>query len=69
MFDPLFTFTYCIDFDIPNIQESLSHLRTWIDEKFKKLDILINSAAQTIRCREKEAPITDEKIDTMILSM
>lgn len=57
----LFVYPYCLDFDIPNIQESLSYLRTWIDEKFKRLDILINSAAQTIRCREKEAHITEEK--------
>lgn len=58
-----FIYPYSLDFDIPNLKFELERLRNWIQEKFGMLDILVNSAAQTIRCREKKTFNKDENKD------
>jgi len=51
-----------LDFDIDNIESELIKLKNFIEQKYGKLDILINSASQTIRCREKiKNKITSEE--------
>lgn len=42
-----------LDFDCHNLQEKINELYNYIDNKYGKLDILINNSAQTIRSREK----------------
>lgn len=44
---------YQADFDVPNLIEAFGHLFTQIHEIYGVLDILVNSAAQTIRTLEK----------------
>ncbi|QKF94847.1 short-chain dehydrogenase/reductase SDR [Fadolivirus algeromassiliense] len=46
-----------VDFDNPEMINILKQLHNFIFEKYGRLDILINCAAQTIRIREKEKPI------------
>ncbi|KAK9832166.1 hypothetical protein WJX74_001223 [Apatococcus lobatus] len=43
----------CFDLDIPSISEAAARLSQFAADKFGKLDILVNCAAQTIRVREK----------------
>jgi NAD(P)-dependent dehydrogenase (short-subunit alcohol dehydrogenase family) len=43
-----------LDFDCYNLQEKINELYNYIDNKYGRLDILINNSAQTIRSREKE---------------
>lgn len=58
-------YPYKLDLDTINIEESINNLYNYIKNKYGKLDILINSAAQTIRMREKnkENDITNEEIE------
>lgn len=42
-----------LDFDTNHIEQDLIKLKEFIQINYGKLDILINSASQTIRCREK----------------
>lgn len=43
-----------LDFDSPDIAKQVAVLAQFIGQKFGRLDILVNCAAQTIRCREKD---------------
>jgi NAD(P)-dependent dehydrogenase (short-subunit alcohol dehydrogenase family) len=42
-----------LDLDSSKIKEDINQLYKYVENKFNRLDILINSAAQTIRAREK----------------
>lgn len=42
-----------LDFDHKDVVPSFQLLSNWIESQFGCLDILVNNAAQTIRCREK----------------
>ncbi len=55
----LHVYNESLDFDSDHIVESVSKLRDYIQEHFGKLDILINSAAQTIRAKEKNVPMSN----------
>lgn len=52
-------FVHPLDLDTPNLKEKLQELVDFMASKFDHLDILVNCAAQTIRCREKEK-LTDK---------
>lgn len=52
--DRLVIYSDPLDFDSGNIAQDISKLVVFIGEKFGRLDILVNCAAQTIRCREKD---------------
>jgi NAD(P)-dependent dehydrogenase (short-subunit alcohol dehydrogenase family) len=57
-------YPYSLDLDKHNIHSSVDNLAKWLDVNYKKLDILVNCAAQTIRVREKHRetlPKDDEK--------
>jgi NAD(P)-dependent dehydrogenase (short-subunit alcohol dehydrogenase family) len=41
------------DFDSPDIQITINTIQTYIQKTYGRLDILVNNAAQTIRCKEK----------------
>lgn len=45
---------FAADLDVPNLQKEFLHLYQHLNQTYGVLDILINSAAQTIRSREKE---------------
>jgi NAD(P)-dependent dehydrogenase (short-subunit alcohol dehydrogenase family) len=64
-FDQFKLFVRPLDLDVPDLKEKLSELATFLAFKFDHLDILVNCAAQTIRCREKliEQPSSDD-LDT-----
>lgn len=51
--DRLYVYPESFDLDITDISIAAHKLKQYIESKFGKLDILINNAAQTIRCREK----------------
>jgi len=57
----LVIYNHSLDLDSNNIKEHIIQLYNFIDNKFGKLDILINSAAQTIRSREKNKVFSNEK--------
>lgn len=42
-----------LDLDTKNISEDVAKLAEWVGSKWDKVDIVVNSAAQTIRCKEK----------------
>jgi len=46
-----------LDFDVPNLESEFDEFSKWIEKKFGFVSIVINSAAQTIRCREKKVKI------------
>lgn len=56
-----------LDFDVPNLETEFKEFAKWINNKFGYLNVIINSAAQTIRCREKsqvtevKSPVTEVK--------
>jgi len=49
----LFFYPESFDLDVNNIKTIVADLNHYISSRFGKLDILVNSAAQTIRVREK----------------
>jgi NAD(P)-dependent dehydrogenase (short-subunit alcohol dehydrogenase family) len=57
-------FIYPIDLDCTNLEKEFEQFRAYVQTKVDRIDILINSAAQTIRHREKmslyERSETDE---------
>ena len=50
----LVAYPAALDLDVANLRAALDELRGFIDARWGHLDILVNSAAQTIRCREKQ---------------
>lgn len=52
--DNLIIYPESLDFDSPNLVGEIKNLVKFVETRFKKLDILINCAAQTIKCREKK---------------
>ena len=54
--DRLHVFPQPFDLDSEMLRTLADSLARWIEEKFAVLDVLVNCAAQTIRCREKATP-------------
>jgi len=48
---------YALDLDVPDLKEKFRELARFVAARFDQLDILVNCAAQTIRCREKLMPM------------
>ena len=51
--EKLFIYPESFDLDIDDLEPAIESLQKWILKKFRKLDIFIHVAAQTIRCRER----------------
>jgi len=53
-FERLAVYPAVLDFDVPDLQRDFDALAVWLAGRFGSLDVLVNCAAQTIRCREKK---------------
>ena len=52
---------YKVDLDVPNLEQVFGELLNKVKDKYECLDILINCAAQTIRCRERNTHDLSER--------
>lgn len=63
MIKNLYIYEKSFDLDTYNLNETINNLKDYIKRIFNHLDIIINVAAQTIRCREKQTGSRNKELN------